>query len=103
MADVTPLKPHTTFMENRMSTTSTQIPRKNKPVSPFAAPVNVPGAKAVVSTEPAYFRSEHGAKILERDLFGTRRGRKEAGRKIDPDTAEVDYLYVPRIEYDVRS
>jgi hypothetical protein len=49
---------------------------------------------------PVYFRSEHGAKIAGQDFFGTRKGRKEAGRKIDPATAEVDYVYVPRIEYD---
>ncbi|MBR1155247.1 hypothetical protein [Bradyrhizobium sp. JYMT SZCCT0428] len=47
-----------------------------------------------------YFRSEHGAKIAGQDFFGTRRGRKEAGRKIDPETAEVDYFYVPQINYD---
>jgi hypothetical protein len=84
-----------------MRKTPTQIPEKNKPECRFVAPVNVPNTRAAVHlTEPVYFRSEHGAKILERDFFGTRRGRKEAGRKIDPDTAEVDYLYVPRIEYD---
>jgi hypothetical protein len=96
-------------MENGMRKTPTKIPEKNKPESRFSAPVNVPETRAksatkvlpVHLTEPVYFRSEHGAKILERDFFGTRRGRKEAGRKIDPETAEVDYFYVPRIEYDV--
>jgi hypothetical protein len=89
-------------MENGMRRTSTKIPRKNRPAHQFIAPVNVPETQAKPeATEAVYFRSEHGAKILERDFFGARRGRKEAGRKIDPDTAEVDYLYVPRIEYDV--
>jgi hypothetical protein len=96
-------------MENGMRKTPTKIPEKNKPESRFSAPVNVPETRAksaakvlpVVLTVPFYFRSEHGARISGQDFFGTRRGRKETGRKIDPDTAEVDYLYVPRIEYDI--
>jgi hypothetical protein len=84
-----------------MRKTPTQILEK-KPESRFVAPVNVSETQAKSeATEAAYFRSEHGARILERDFFGTRKGRKEAGRKIDPETAEVDYFYVPRIEYDV--
>lgn len=90
-----------------MRKTPTQILEK-KPESRFVAPVNVPETKAksaakvlpVHLTVSVYFRSEHGAKISGRDFFGTRRGRKEAGRKIDPDTAEVDYFYAPRINYD---
>jgi len=73
---------------------------KNKPESRFSAPVNVPETRAksaakvlpVVLTVPFYFRSEHGARISGQDFFGTRRGHKETGRKIDPDTAEVDYM-----------
>jgi hypothetical protein len=86
-------------MENRMRKASTKIPEKNKPESRFVAPVNVPNARAESATVAAYFQSEHGAKISERDFFGTR--SKEIGRKIVPDTAEVDYLYVPRIDYDI--
>jgi hypothetical protein len=89
------------FMENKMRKPSTKIPEKIEPKSRFGCPVNVPNTRAESATEAVYFRSEHGAKISERDFFGTRRDRKKIGRKIDPDTAEVDYLYVPRIEYDV--
>jgi hypothetical protein len=91
-----------------MSKTPTKIPRKNTRESQFVAPVNVPETRAEsaanmlsTSSEPIYFRSEHGAKIFEPDFFGTRRRRREAGRKIDPETAEVDYFYVPEIDYDV--
>ena len=80
--------------------TSNQIPRNSTSEIRFSVPVNVPNTRAS-KPEPVYFRSEHRAKIWERDFFGTRKGRKEAGRKIDPETAEVDYFYVPRIEYDI--